>query len=436
MKINLNNKNINLEVLKDKVCVRLNDFNNFFSFGEKFDYNSALCTMAFNYEVEEYAYEIKGEKYYDINILLLFSDEYSKNDTAKIYRVFKENGLDKFIQSFICDKIENEKIFNTDFVDMINNFDDFIITAFKSTKNEVDCDHRFYFEEFLLEDSEMLLEKIREKYNIDESFGRVMFPDALEIIFKKLNGDYTYDQDDSLEFDNFQESTFDTITYKAAYLLYNIVKEKPYYNHNHLIAGIFMMYYLYINNALTVDGHYLFSSSDLTYITDLCERYEETEAIKLISSFLSLKNKGESQELKLSLRKLKEEYSQENLTNYVVAFVENQYINYGFYDYFDSYGRGVKLHYGGTFFNFKLNVYETMKTKNLVFDVLGMANIESMKVSHPIEFISELYNEIKLRATKSLNKELKKKIIDKVKHESPIIDNITFVILWNYRIGE
>lgn len=416
MEISLNNKIINVEVLTDKVCIRLSDFSKVLSLPEKFIVG-AIHTF------EEYAYEIKGEEYYDINVFLIFASQYAKSDITSIYNGLKEKGLNKYVKSYISDKIENEKLFNLDFIDIMDNFEDFINTSLKAEKTESDENYGFYFEEFNFNDAEILLYKIKRKYDLDENFGKVVLPDKLQNILNNLNNE---NDDYNLE----------TSTNKAAYLLYNIVKEKPYHSYNFVIGGLFAMYYLYINDDLMIDGNCLFSSSDVTYMTDICEKYVDDEAIKVISTFLSQKCKWKSPKVQLCLKKLNQNYNNENLINYIISFVEKYYIRYGFYDYFDSFGRAVKLHYSGTFYKFKLNVYETMNTRSLVFDVLGRADIESINVSDSIDFFDTLYNEIQVRATKNLERELKKKIKDNVKHTSSIIDNITFIIYWNINIED
>ena len=149
-----------------------------------------------------------------------------------------------------------------------------------------------------------------------------------------------------------------------------------------------------------------------------------------------MENENSSKEL---LQKFKDNKTYENVSKYIIAYINNYKGEQGYYDYYnynESKYSVFKLRYRGIFYKFKF--VESPEKNTFVYDVLaravidipyGMVNQEKTKQT--------VYAEIQERAPKDILEELKRKLCREIDDFISSAElNIVTNIKWRLQIKE
>lgn len=364
----------------------------------------------------------KLDNYYDINFIFLLLID-NKDKIKDLFIFIKNNQLESYLWNYLYDYLNISLFSKNDFLNIIDNYKSILDINTRSYKESNYIHEIFYDDSPIFTSFLDIIKNIRDYYNLDD-YG--IENDYIKI-YDMLN-------------DNFDKCEEKSSEYLASYLLYSFVKEKPFNNHNEEIAGIIALYYLYSKDLLLDNNKLLITEGDISYAIAIANSsLDEKEAINRIKNIFSNKSIEINKTLEL-YNIFKSNPNEENLFNYIVSFIENNYFQQGYYDYYASKDNScIKLHYNGEYYRLHLNTYKTFKDNNtLYFNGKAIANIEAPTImGYRNEAIQNLYNEIKSRSYNDIINSIKKNINNNIKDYYNLNDfkiNIKLDLEWSINI--
>ena len=348
--------------------------------------------------------EIEYLPFYDINLLLLLSLKYNPEIAQEAYKQIKVKQMTEWIDHDILLQLEKlysireEEIRRDGFKEVFSS-----LSKEKSKARVHRCEfyNRAYF--FMIDDE---IKELRKTINLPEDFGEFKDYDLLESVYEEC----------ALKKE--ENSSFE---YYAIKLLYTIVTKKPYVNYNDEIAIIAALVFLRENNLIYRDHDFIYSSIDFVRMIAIIKESQGEKEEEVINKLIPLLN-GNEKESKSDkdYDRFIAEPSKENAIQFIVSYLEENAFEQGYYEYFTTKSSSaIKLHYSGSYYHIRLNVYQTMMKENsLCFDCDALAKMEApIMVKNRNGLVCSLFDEIKKRSADDILSQIKTNLAKKLKNK-------------------
>lgn len=389
---------------KTGLYISLFDIKDLFCFDDK-EVKDEIEAMSSHLSKDRVPYiEIEYLPFYDINILLLLSLKYNPEIAEEAYKQVKEKQMTEWIDHDILLKLEKlysireEEIPWDDFKEVFAS-----LSKEKSKARVHRCEfyNRAFF--FMIDDE---IRELRKTISLPKDFGEFKDYDLLESVY------------DECALKKEEDASFE---YYAIKLLYTIATKKPYINYNDEIAIIAALVFLRENNLIYRDHEFVYSPFDfmrmIAIIKDSQGEKEETvinRLIPLLSSSVSDKERKSNKDYDRFIT----DPSKENAIQFIVSYLEENVFEQGYYEYFTTTSNSaIKLHYSGSYYHIRLNVYQTMMKENtLCFDCDALAKMEApTMVKNRNGLVCSLLDETKKRSADDILSQIKTNLAKKLK---------------------
>lgn len=348
--------------------------------------------------------EIEYLPFYDINLLLLLSLKYNPEIVQEAYKQIKMKQMTEWIDHDILLQLEKlysireEEIRWDGFKEVFSS-----LSKEKSKARVHRCEiyNRAYF--FMIDDE---IKELRKTINLPEDFGEFKDYDLLESVYEEC----------ALKKE--ENSSFE---YYAIKLLYTIVTKKPYVNYNDEIAIIAALVFLRENNLIYRDHDFIYSPIDFVRMITIIKESQGEKEEEVINKLIPLLN-GNDKESKSNkdYDRFIADPSKENAIQFIVSYLEENAFEQGYYEYFTTKSnRAIKLHYSGSYYHIRLNVYQTMMKENsLCFDCDALAKMEApTMVKNRNGLVCSLFDEIKKRSADDILSQIKTNLAKELKNK-------------------
>lgn len=348
--------------------------------------------------------EIEYLPFYDINLLLLLSLKYNPEIAQEAYKQIKVKQMTEWIDHDILLQLEKlysireEEIRWDGFKEVFSS-----LSKEKSKARVHRCEfyNRAYF--FMIDDE---IKELRKTINLPEDFGEFKDYDLLESVYEEC----------ALKKE--ENSSFE---YYAIKLLYTIATKKPYTNYNDEIAIIAALVFLRENNLIYHDHDFIYSPIEFMKMIAIIKESQGEKEEEVINKLIPLLNGNEKES------KSDKDYdrfiadpSKENAIQFIVSYLEENAFERGYYEYFTTKSNSaIKLHYSGSYYHIRLNVYQTMiKENSLCFDCDALAKMEApTMVKNRNGLVCSLFDEIKKRSADDILSQIKTNLAKKLKNK-------------------
>lgn len=348
--------------------------------------------------------EIEYLPFYDINLLLLLSLKYNPEIAQEAYKQIKVKQMTEWIDHDILLQLEKlysireEEIRWDGFKEVFSS-----LSKEKSKARVHRCEfyNRAYF--FMIDDE---IKELRKTINLPEDFGEFKDYDLLESVYEEC----------ALKKE--ENSSFE---YYAIKLLYTIATKKPYTNYNDEIAIIAALVFLRENNLIDHDHDFIYSPIEFMKMIAIIKESQGEKEEEVINKLIPLLNGNEKES------KSDKDYdrfiadpSKENAIQFIVSYLEENAFERGYYEYFTTKSNSaIKLHYSGSYYHIRLNVYQTMiKENSLCFDCDALAKMEApTMVKNRNGLVCSLFDEIKKRSADDILSQIKTNLAKKLKNK-------------------
>lgn len=348
--------------------------------------------------------EIEYLPFYDINLLLLLSLKYNPEIAQEAYKQIKVKQMTEWIDHDILLQLEKlysireEEIRWDGFKEVFSS-----LSKEKSKARVHRCEfyNRAYF--FMIDDE---IKELRKTINLPEDFGEFKDYDLLESVYEEC----------ALKKE--ENSSFE---YYAIKLLYTIVTKKPYVNYNDEIAIIAALVFLRENNLIYRDHDFIYSPIDFVRMIEIIKESQGEKEEEVINKLIPLLN-GNDKESKSDkdYDRFIADPSKENAIQFIVSYLEENAFEQGYYEHFTTKSNSaIKLHYSGSYYHIRLNVYQTMiKENSLCFDCDALAKMEApTMVKNRNGLVCSLFDEIKTRSADDILSQIKTNLAKKLKNK-------------------
>ena len=389
---------------KTGLYISLFDIKELFCFDDK-EVKDEIEAMSSYLSKDRVSYiEIEYLPFYDINLLLLLSLKYNPEIAQEAYKQIKVKQMTEWIDHDILLQLEKlysireEEIRWDGFKEVFSS-----LSKEKSKARVHRCEfyNRAYF--FMIDDE---IKELRKTINLPEDFGEFKDYDLLESVYEEC----------ALKKE--EKSSFE---YYAIKLLYTIVTKKPYVNYNDEIAIIAALVFLRENNLIYRDHDFIYSSIDFVRMIAIIKESQGEKEEEVINKLIPLLN-GNDKESKSDkdYDRFIADPSKENAIQFIVSYLEENAFEQGYYEYFTTKSNSaIKLHYSGSYYHIRLNVYQTMMKENsLCFDCDALAKMEApTMVKNRNGLVCSLFDEIKKRSADDILSQIKTNLAKKLKNK-------------------
>ena len=389
---------------KTGLYISLFDIKELFCFDDK-EVKDEIEAMSSYLSKDRVSYiEIEYLPFYDINLLLLLSLKYNPEIAQEAYKQIKVKQMTEWIDHDILLQLEKlysireEEIRWDGFKEVFSS-----LSKEKSKARVHRCEfyNRAYF--FMIDDE---IKELRKTINLPEDFGEFKDYDLLESVYEEC----------ALKKE--ENSSFE---YYAIKLLYTIVTKKPYVNYNDEIAIIAALVFLRENNLIYRDHDFIYSSIDFVRMIAIIKESQGEKEEEVINKLIPLLN-GNDKESKSDkdYDRFIADPSKENAIQFIVSYLEENAFEQGYYEYFTTKSNSaIKLHYSGSYYHIRLNVYQTMMKENsLCFDCDALAKMEApTMVKNRNGLVCSLFDEIKKRSADDILSQIKTNLAKKLKNK-------------------
>lgn len=389
---------------KTGLYISLFDIKELFGFDDK-EVKDEIEAMSSQLSKDRVPYiEIEYLPFYDINILLLLSLKYNPEIAQEAYRSIKAKQMTEWIDHDILVKLE--KLYSV--VEEEIPWDDFrkVFSSLSKEKSKARI-HRCEFYNrvylFMIDDE---IKELRKKIKLPEDFGEFKDYDLLESVYEECA--LKKEEDASFE-------------YYAIKLLYTIATKKPYINYNDEIAIIAALVFLRENNQIYRNHEFVYSPFDFMRMIAIIKESQGEKEETIINRLIPLLNGNDKES------KSKKDYdrfiadpNKENAIQFIVSYLEENVFEQGYYEYFTTTSNSaIKLHYSGSYYHIRLNVYQTMMKENsLCFDCDALAKMEALTmVKNRNALVCSLLDEIKKRSADDILSQIKTNLAKKLKNK-------------------
>ena len=389
---------------KTGLYISLFDIKELFCFDDK-EVKNEIEAMSSYLSKDRVPYiEIEYLPFYDINLLLLLSLKCNPEIAQEAYKQIKVKQMTEWIDHDILLQLEKlysireEEIRWDGFKEVFSS-----LSKEKSKARVHRCEfyNRAYF--FMIDDE---IKELRKTINLPEDFGEFKDYDLLESVYEEC----------ALKKE--ENSSFE---YYAIKLLYTIATKKPYTNYNDEIAIIAALVFLRENNLIYRDHDFIYSPIDFVRMIEIIKESQGEKEEEVINKLIPLLNGNEKES------KSDKDYdrfiadpSKENAIQFIVSYLEENAFEQGYYEYFTTKSNSaIKLHYSGSYYHIRLNVYQTMiKENSLCFDCDALAKMEApTMVKNRNGLVCSLFDEIKKRSADDILSQIKTNLAKKLKNK-------------------
>ncbi len=230
---------------------------------------------------------------------------------------------------------------------------------------------------------------------------------------------------------------FDSIEKEVSLILYELIKNDYYEEYNNLISAVIMLALLHTreleNDTKIVSDTAIAMAISIISCSEDEDKDETIEKVVKIFSDLYTPRIDRAQRYFDYLIKNK---TKEDAVNYLIKSIEAYEGRQGYYEYYGTKYSVVKLHYGGNYNRFALNVLKSIENHKLIFDVQARADIEApYSLTDREVIIDSLFNEIKKRSYGDVIEKMLQTFKDKVRPYYNIDDlEVEFKINWTVSI--